>query len=234
VKGWLQGRFTIRLLDVLVSKATGTRHATTGEGAEVVIDFKRLRQCDADADRAIALWLDGAMNKEIADQLGTVPSYVSRLLPLGASRMGTALEALRPLRKLRPVDPASAPGYQRIADQVKYFWWDELMWLGTVAKRLGVSTVTAQAAKEWWYASRGLRTPTYEEWCREVERRVLELFDAEQLTIDQIAKLVHRGHGTVMEIVKAACKRLGRPSPDALGRRTRMQRKETGSSESAA
>jgi hypothetical protein len=234
VKGWLQGRFTVRLLDVLVQKASGTRPTTAGEEIEVVIDFKRPRKCDADADKAIALWLDGAQNIEIAEQLGTVPSYISRLLPLGASRMGTTLEALRPQRKLRPVDPARAPGYQQISNEVKSLWWDELFPLGTVAKRLEVSSVTADAAKAWWYESQGLKTPSYEEWCLEVERRVLEFFDAEELTVGEIGKKVHRAHGTVIQIVKAACNRLGRPSPDAWTRRTRVWTKARKASDPAA
>jgi len=232
MRGWLQGRFTIRLLDVLVQKASGTHLTTAREGTDVVIDFRRPRK--SDADKAIALWLDGAQNIEIAKQLGTVPSYISRLLPLGASRMGTTLESLRPQRKLRPVDPARAPGYQQIANEVKTLWWDELFPLGTVAKRLEVSTVTADAAKAWWYESRGLKTPSYEEWCLEVERRVLELFDAEELTVGEIGEKVHRAHGTVMQIVKAACKRLGRPLPDAWARRSRIRSKEGDSPKSAA
>jgi hypothetical protein len=89
MKGWLQGRFSLRLLDVLVQKATGNRLTTAGEEIEAVIDFKRPRKCDADADKAIALWLGGALNTEIAEQIGSVPSYVTRLLKLGAQRMGT-------------------------------------------------------------------------------------------------------------------------------------------------
>ena len=38
--GWLQGRFTVRVLDVLVEKLTGSGTAK-GEEVEVVIDFKR-------------------------------------------------------------------------------------------------------------------------------------------------------------------------------------------------
>jgi hypothetical protein len=55
-----------------------------GESVEVVIDFKRPRKSDSDADKAIALWLDGAFNREIAEQIGSGPSYVTRMLNLGA------------------------------------------------------------------------------------------------------------------------------------------------------
>ena len=93
MQGWLQGRFTIRLLDVLVEKFTGTSPVKDGEEVEIVIDFKRPRKMDADADEAIQLWLNGDMQKEIAPKLRSSQGYVSRLLRIGAARMGTTLEA---------------------------------------------------------------------------------------------------------------------------------------------
>ena len=104
MQGWLQGRFTVRILDVLVEKITGSRPAKDGEGIEVVIDFKRPRKTDSDADQAIRLWLDGEMSKDIAES-SEAASYVSRLLRIGAERLGTTLEALGCQRKTRPADP---------------------------------------------------------------------------------------------------------------------------------
>ena len=69
--GWLQGRFTVRILDVLVEKLAGVRPTADGEGIEVIIDFKRPRKTDTDADEAVRLWVDGSMSKEIAKQLGS-------------------------------------------------------------------------------------------------------------------------------------------------------------------
>ena len=84
VKGWLQGRFRVRLIDVIVEKIAGVRRANGGDGIEVFIDFKRPRKTDSDADKAIAWWLDGDLTMEIADKLGRGQSYVSRLLRIGA------------------------------------------------------------------------------------------------------------------------------------------------------
>ena len=89
MQGWLQGRFTVRILDVLVEKIAGTRPAKAGDGIEVVIDFKRPRKTDSDADKAVRIWLDGHMSKEIATQLGLGETYVSRLLRIGTEQMGT-------------------------------------------------------------------------------------------------------------------------------------------------
>ena len=35
-----------------------------------MIDFKRPRKTDTDADKVIRMWVDGSMSKEIATQLG--------------------------------------------------------------------------------------------------------------------------------------------------------------------
>jgi site-specific DNA recombinase len=144
--GWLQGRFTVRLLDVLVEKLAGVTRMDSGEGIEVVIDFKRPRKTDTDADDAIRKWLDGRTNKEIAEDLECVPSYVTRLLKLGAERMGTTVEALRPQRKTRPGEPSKIPKYKAISDEVEALWWDELYPVGTVADRLDCSTVTVKTS----------------------------------------------------------------------------------------
>jgi site-specific DNA recombinase len=232
--GWLQGRFAVRLLDVLVEKLAGVRHVDSGEGIEVTIDFKRPRKTDSDADKAIQQWLQGRLNREIAESLGSVPSYVTRLVKLGAQRLGTTVEALRSQRKTRPAEPSQMPRYKVISDEVKALWWDDLYPIGTAAKRLGCSTVTVNRAKEWWHESRGLAVPTFEDWSLELERRVLELFDADELTIGQVAERVHRAHGTVMQLVKQACDRLGRPLPDARIRRSRLKGSEGNASESTS
>jgi hypothetical protein len=148
--------------------------------------------------------------------------------------MGTTVEALRPQRKTRPGEPSKIPKYKAISDEVEALWWDELYPVGTVADRLDCSTVTVKTSIRWWYESRGLKPPSYEEWCREVERRVLELYDADELTVGEIADKVHRAHGTVMQIVNEACRRLGRSLPDARLRRSRLTGKKGDTSESAA
>ncbi len=109
MKGWLQGRFTVSIVDVLVEKLTNGSPANPSRSADISIDFRRPRKTDSDADRAIRLWLDGRMSKEIAKELGSVDSYVSRLLRIGAERMGTSLDALREKRKKPPIDPNRVP-----------------------------------------------------------------------------------------------------------------------------
>jgi site-specific DNA recombinase len=223
MRGWLQGRFMVRLLDVLVEKIAGPRPAKDGNGVEVVIDFKRPRKTDADADAAIRLWLDRHMSKKIATQLGLGETYVSRLLRIGASRMGMTLEALKSQRKTRPVDPRRAPRYQLIADDVKALWWDALYPLAEVARKLRCSTTTVNAAIAFWFESRGLPVPTFEDWSARVEERVVMLFDANILTIQEIGNAVHFGRTRVMVIVRDVYRRLGKELPDGRTRRSQLK-----------
>jgi hypothetical protein len=46
------------------------------------------RKSESGADKAIRMWVDGFMKIEIAAELCPVPSYITRLLKLGAKRMG--------------------------------------------------------------------------------------------------------------------------------------------------
>jgi len=223
MQGWLRGRFTIRLLDVLVGKITGASPEKGGNGIDVMIDFKRSRKTDSDADKAIRIWLDGYMSKEIATQLGLGETYVSRLLRIGAERMGLTLEALKTQRKKRPLDPSRLPGYRRIADEVKALWWDQLYPYSVVARKLRCSTTTVNAAVGYWFESRGLPVPKFEDWSDRVQQRVVMLFDANILTIQEIGDAVHLGRTRVMEIVRDVYRRLGKELPDGRTRRSQLK-----------
>jgi site-specific DNA recombinase len=227
MRGWLQGRFTVRLLDVLVEKIAGAGPAKGDEGVEVAIDFKRPRKTDVDADEAIRLWLDGNMNKEIAEQFGSKDSYISRLLRIGAERMGTTVEALKSQRKRRPVDPSRAPRYQLIADEVKSLWWDALYPLAEVARKLRCSTTTVTTAIRHWHESRRVPVPEFNDWSRRLEERVVALFDENILEIHEIGDAVHLGRTRVMVIVRDVYRRLGKESPDGRTRRSRLKGEQT-------
>jgi site-specific DNA recombinase len=223
MKGWLQGRFSVRPIDVIVEKIAGIRPAKEGEGVEVAIDFKRPRKTDADADKAIQWWLDGDLSKEIAVKIGRGQSYVSRLLRIGAERRGTTLEALQCQRTTRPTDPSRAPRCQRIADEAKNLWSHDLFPTAVVARRLNCSTTTVNASVRFWFESRGLPVPTFEDWSDRLEQRVVMLFDENGLEIQAIGDAVHLGRTRVMEIVRDACRRLGKELPDGRTRRSQLK-----------
>jgi DNA invertase Pin-like site-specific DNA recombinase len=218
MKGWLQGRFTVSIVDVLVEKLTNGSPANPSRSADISIDFRRPRKTDSDADQAIQLWLDGRMSKEIAKVLGSVDSYVSRLLRIGAERMGTSLDALREKRKKPPIDLNRVPRYQVIADDAKKLWWDESFPVAAVARRLKCGDGTIKMAIRYWFESRNLPVPTYDDWSKRQDERVVQLFDANELAIQEIGATVHLGRTRVMEIVRDAYRRLGREMPDGRTR----------------
>jgi site-specific DNA recombinase len=229
MRGWLQGRFTARILDVLVETFTGVKRREDGEGVDVVIDFKRTRKSDADADKAIRLWLDGVPSKEIAQGFGCVGAYISRLLRIGAKRMGTTLDALRSQRKKPVVDPSRAPRYQTIAEEAKSLWWDDFYPTAEVARQLRCSTVTINAAVRHWHQSRGIPVPRFEDWSGRLEQRVVELFGENVLKIQQIADKMHLGRTRVMDIVREAYRRLGRELPDGRTRHSHLSKTKSSS-----
>jgi predicted XRE-type DNA-binding protein len=233
MQGWLRGHFTAKILDVLVEMIAGIRSAKSGEGVEVVLDFKRPRKTDADSDKAIEMWFDGDLQKKVAEKLGTSQGYVSKLLRIGAERRGTTLENLRAQRKTRPPGPARTPRYQRIAEEVKTLWWDELFPYAVVAQGLHCSTVTVTAAVRHWFESRGVPVPTLADWSRRLEERVVQLFDENALEIHEIAETVHLGRTKVMEIVRDVYHRLGKELPDGRTRRSHLRKGRSTTSDSS-
>jgi hypothetical protein len=159
------------------------------------------------------------MSKEIAKKLGSVDGYVSRLLRIGAERMGTTLEALRAKRKKPSIDPSRVPRYHRIADDAKKLWWDDLFPAAVVARRLACGEGTVKLAIRFWFESRGHAIPTFGDWSERLAGRVVQLFDANELPIKEIGVAVHLGRTRIMEIVREAYRRLGRDLPDG---RTRL------------
>jgi DNA invertase Pin-like site-specific DNA recombinase len=214
MQGWLQGRFTVSILDIVVERLTGVRSASDGQGIEVCIDFKRPRKSDSDADEAIRLWLQGQLNREVGTALGVGTAYVTRLLKIGAERMGTTLDSLQSQRKSRPVNPDRMPGYERIADDAKRLWWNELYPLAAVARKLSCSTVTIDRALRYWFEYRELPVPRFADWQREQERRTVTLFEQNDLTVQEIACRIHVGGTQVKKIVRRAYKRIGKSFPN--------------------
>ena len=80
-RGWLQGRFTSRLLDVLVQSAAGVMPSKERDRSEeIVIDFRDPPPSLAKVERAKGLYDQGLMNKEIAEQLQCSPGTVTKLI----------------------------------------------------------------------------------------------------------------------------------------------------------
>lgn len=101
-KGWLRGRFRVRLLSYLVEQCGG--EAAADDGVEVTVDFRRPSPLDAKAEQAWN-WKQEARlkgeelpNTEIAKRLGCGRSMVTKLLKHAAALHGVPYEDGRSCR----------------------------------------------------------------------------------------------------------------------------------------
>jgi hypothetical protein len=89
-KGWLQGRFWMRLLPYLLEQCGG--YDQSGDGAEITIDFRRPSSFDAESDEAWRLRQQGMKHLDIAHSLKIGKSKVTKLLKLAAAKRGVPYE----------------------------------------------------------------------------------------------------------------------------------------------
>ena len=157
-RGWLQGRFEVRLLPYLVEKLTGVPPVYVNGAIQVTIDFIRPLEIEDQAERAWQLaMIDNWLNREIAAELGCCMSYVTKLLKHAARKHGQPFvdgRARRSQRARKHVDP---PLYQKVADEVVRRSSSEK--LGDIAKSLGVCDDVITASIRWWHEVRGLPIP---------------------------------------------------------------------------
>ena len=92
-RGWLQGRFTVRLLDVLGERAAGAP-IEAGQAIDVVIDFTRPEpeEFEKESDRAWELDQQDMLRTEIAKELGCGKSKITKLMKHAAEKRGVPFE----------------------------------------------------------------------------------------------------------------------------------------------
>ena len=157
-RGWLQGRFKVRLLSFLLERVTGVQSSGTEEGVEVVIDYREPPEVEALSERAKELYDQGLMNAQIAKVLSRTRSYVTKLLKFWFESRGLVMPDGRSRRatlKQKHVDP---PLYQEIAEEVMALCRQKML-LQDIADTLKVDRNTITAAIRWWHESRGLPIP---------------------------------------------------------------------------
>jgi hypothetical protein len=155
-RGWLQGRFEVRLLPYLVEQLTGAA-ATLADTVPVVIDFVRPLSIDVNAAYAWPLAMEeNWQNQQIAAELGCSKTYVTNLLKHAAAERGVPFEDGRKRRARVKRPPAQARPFTNLADEVKRRL-DNGEVADDVAGVLGVACDTVQAAYEWWHQTRALR-----------------------------------------------------------------------------
>jgi hypothetical protein len=164
-RGWLRGRFRVRLIDTVLARAGC--EASGEHGTEIVIDFREPEEAARIADEAKALWDQGLLVKQVATQLSQKSGGpVSRNLVRAAldywfgSRGQGACPDGRSRRSQLLVKHVIPPRYQEISELVKRLVdGGELLYQIGERPDVNCDRNTVAQALQYWYESRGLPLP---------------------------------------------------------------------------
>jgi site-specific DNA recombinase len=169
--GWLQGRFTVRLLSFCIERLTGIRPSEADDGIEVVIDYKEPAAINAESERAKQLYDEGIMNAEIGIIMKCGRSKVTKLIKHWFESRGLTMPDGRSRRGALEKKHLEAPLYQQIADEVKTLA-DSGLLLQEIAEQLDLDRNTITSAMRHWYNSRGLTMPDGRTRRKQLTRKV--------------------------------------------------------------
>lgn len=140
-RGWLQGRFRVRLLSWLVEQATGESAGLKDEGVDVAIDYRGPSAIEARADEAWHLQQQGLLNKEIAEKLECSRNFVAKLLKQAAASRGLPCPDGRRRRDSLVPKTRVPPKYVQMAEEVGRLA-DEGLHLAEIGRRLKLDRTT--------------------------------------------------------------------------------------------
>ena len=217
-RGWLQGRFRCDLVSVVIGKLTGVRPiGDDGNALEVVIDYREPRLIDEQADEAKRLWDQGLLCKAIAQEMGCLPSYVTKLLQHWFDCRGVLRPDNRRRRSELGKKQTDTPEYQRIAQDV-IRQVDEGYSKLAIARQFKTSDTTVAKSIAWWCKSHGLPVPTAKDLRRKMLQRAKAMFDEGMLIKDIASELGYTSRGLKLALDKFLGE-LGVSMPDGRCRR---------------
>ena len=150
-RGWLQGRFRVRLLSYLVEQAGGESGFLADDGVEITIDYRPPSPLDARANEAWQLREQGLLGVEIGEQLGCGKSMVTKLLKHAAAMRRVPYDDGRRCRRRN----CTPPLYVRVAPEVGRLMEEGLL-LAEIADRLKLDRNTVTKAYNRYRADQGL------------------------------------------------------------------------------
>ncbi|HUG70808.1 MAG TPA: hypothetical protein VMM76_23870 [Pirellulaceae bacterium] len=153
-RGWLQGRFRVNLLRLVLDRCTGQHPTHEDEVIEITVDYRQPVSFAAEADKVWALYNQEKRQCDIAKQLGCSRSQVTKLLKYAAEQRGEVLEDGRKRRHRLPADPNAKPLYQRIAGEAKRLL-DEQLLMYEIATRLQCDIKMCQTDSRYAPPGRG-------------------------------------------------------------------------------
>jgi hypothetical protein len=158
-RGWLQGRFTVRLLDVLGERAAGAP-IEAGQAIDVVIDFKRPdpEEFEQDSDRAWEFDQQDMLRTEIAAKLGCKKSKITKLLKYAAAKRGVPYEDGRRRRQRLSRKSSEPANFELIADDVYQMLMEDRL-IVDIAEHFGVSNNHITKVIEFLRKTRGQEIP---------------------------------------------------------------------------
>lgn len=154
-RGWLQGRFRLQLLSLMVEKLSGVPAMHADDGIEVSIDFRQPSSLDARADEAWLLHQQALLNVEIGERLGCSRSMVTKLLKHAAAMRGVPFQDGRRRRGELGRKNRTPPLYVRIAPEVGQLVEQGLL-LVEIGTRLKIDLTTLTKAYKRYRADNGL------------------------------------------------------------------------------
>ena len=218
-RGWLQGRFTLRLLDVVVEKLVGVNCSLGDTAIEVSIDYRKPRPSADQAERAYELDQQRVLRAEIANVLGVSPSRLTKLLHDAYSARGEEMPDGRVRRANLPKKNQRPPNYQQIADRAVALMQSKGFADGKIGKKLGgYSAFVVGQAIRWWHESHGLPVPTSQE--RRLARAMLAkaLIDSGR-EMQSAAEELECSTNTLRRLLDIAYLSQGQTRPDGRSRR---------------
>jgi hypothetical protein len=158
-RGWLQGRFRLRLLTTVVGGILETGIGADGDDdPEVVIDYRLADRAEELADAVKELYDQGLLIKEIARRLRINRNLVTKALNCWFAAHAQAKVDGRARRSTLADKHLQAPFYRAIADDVKRLA-DEGLLFADIAERLQCDINTVTAGWRYWHESRGQPVP---------------------------------------------------------------------------
>ena len=156
--GWLEGRFTVRLLPAVVEHLTGSPASCVNDAVDVVLEFKRPVSFDREAEIARQMHRAGKLCREIAIELGYSKSKVTKLLKYAAEKHGEVLEDGRSRRSKLAKKHLDPQLYDQIVEEVMRRYEAQQL-LQDIALGVGVCRDSITAIIRKWHEERGLPVP---------------------------------------------------------------------------
>ena len=201
-RGWLRGHLTISVVDLVVKRLTGI----VADGTDPIslqIDYKKSMLIDEQSETAKRFWDEDLLHVEIAEQMGCIPPYVTKLIQHWHDKRELPRPNNKKRRKSLENKQRRMPKYKKIANQAI-----KLMEAGhsnlEIARQTKTSDTNVAKAIEWWHEKRTLPTPTAADRRNQKLKRAMSMLDGGALLTDVANELDYTPRGLRLALDKWA------------------------------